>query len=65
MMQREMLAQRKASELVANAQADQSELNLEYTRIYAPEDGIIGDKQVQGRNPGRAGAGAVCTHPDE
>ncbi len=45
--QREMLAQRKASELVAKAQADQSELNLEYTRIYAPEDGIIGDKQVQ------------------
>ena len=45
--QREMLMQRKASELVAKAQADQSELNLEYTRIYAPEDGIIGDKQVQ------------------
>ena len=46
-MQREMLAQRKASELAAKAQADQSELNLQYTRIYAPEDGIIGDKQVQ------------------
>ena len=46
-MQREMLAQRKASELVAKAQADQAELNLEYTRIYAPEDGVIGDKQVQ------------------
>ena len=46
-MQRETLAQRKASELAAKAQADQSELNLEYTRIYAPEDGIIGDKQVQ------------------
>ena len=46
-MQREMLAQRKASEFAAKAQADQSELNLEYTRIYAPEDGIIGDKQVQ------------------
>ena len=45
--QREMLMQRKASELVAKAQADQSELNLEYTRIYAPEDGVIGDKQVQ------------------
>ncbi|ADW71286.1 HlyD family secretion protein [Granulicella tundricola] len=46
-MQREMLAQRKASELAAKAQSDQSQLNLEYTRIYAPEDGIIGDKQVQ------------------
>ncbi len=46
-MQKEMLAQRKASELVAKAQADQAELNLEYTRLYAPEDGIIGDKQVQ------------------
>ena len=46
-MQRETLAQRKASELAAKAQADQSELNFEYTRIYAPEDGIIGDKQVQ------------------
>lgn len=46
-MQREMLAQRKASELVAKAQADQAELNLEYTRLYAPEDGVIGDKQVQ------------------
>ncbi len=45
--QREMLAQRKAAGLVAKAQADQSQLNLEYTRIYAPEDGIIGDKQVQ------------------
>ena len=29
------------------AQADQAELNLEYTRIYAPEDGIIGDKSVE------------------
>ena len=46
-MQKEMLAQRKAGELVAKAQADQAELNLEYTRLYAPEDGIIGDKQVQ------------------
>jgi membrane fusion protein (multidrug efflux system) len=46
-MQRSQLAQRKASELAAKAQADQSELNLEYTRIYAPEDGIIGDKQVE------------------
>ena len=45
--QRETLAQRQASVLVAKAQADQAELNLEYTRIYAPEDGIIGDKQVQ------------------
>ncbi len=46
-MQHETLIQRKASELAAKAQADQAELNLQYTRIYAPEDGIIGDKQVQ------------------
>ena len=46
-MQRETLAQRKANALAAKAQADQAELNLQYTRIYAPEDGIIGDKQVQ------------------
>ena len=46
-MQREMLVQRKANELAAKAQADQAELNLEYTRIYAPEAGIVGDKQVQ------------------
>ncbi len=45
--QQATLAQRQANELAAKAQADQSELNLEYTRIYAPEDGIIGDKQVQ------------------
>ena len=45
--QKAQLAQRKASELAAKAQADQSELNLEYTRIYAPEDGVIGDKQVE------------------
>lgn len=46
-MQHETLLQRKASELASKAQADQAELNLQYTRIYAPEDGIIGDKQVQ------------------
>jgi membrane fusion protein (multidrug efflux system) len=46
-MQKEQLAQRRASELAAKAQMDQSELNLEYTKIYAPEDGVIGDKQVQ------------------
>ena len=46
-MQHEQLNQRQAAELVAKAQADQSQLNLEYTRLYAPEDGVIGDKQVQ------------------
>lgn len=46
-VQRATLAQRQASALAAKAQADQAELNLQYTRIYAPEDGIIGDKQVQ------------------
>ena len=46
-IQRATLLQRQANEQAMKAQADQSELNLEYTRIYAPEDGIIGDKQVQ------------------
>lgn len=46
-IQRATLAQRQAQAQAAQAQADQAELNLEYTRIYAPEDGIIGDKQVQ------------------
>lgn len=46
-IQRETLQQRLANEKAAKAQADQSELNLEYTRIYAPEDGVIGDKEVQ------------------
>lgn len=46
-VQRATLAQRQAAALAAKAQADQAELNLQYTRIYAPEDGIIGDKQVQ------------------
>ena len=45
--QRATLAERKASAQSAQAQADRAELNLEYTRIYAPEDGIIGDKNVQ------------------
>jgi membrane fusion protein, multidrug efflux system len=46
-IQRATLAQRHANELAAKAQADQSELNLEYTRLYAPEDGVIGNKQAQ------------------
>jgi membrane fusion protein, multidrug efflux system len=46
-IQRETLAQRQANALTAKAQADQAELNLQYTKIYAPEDGIVGDKQVQ------------------
>jgi membrane fusion protein (multidrug efflux system) len=46
-MQRQTLAQRQAEAASNKAQADQAQLNLEYTRIYAPEDGIIGNKQVQ------------------
>ena len=46
-IQRATLAQRRASEVQAKSQTDQAELNLEYTRLYAPEDGVIGDKQVQ------------------
>jgi membrane fusion protein (multidrug efflux system) len=46
-IQRETLAQRQANALSAKAQSDQAELNLQYTKICAPEDGIVGDKQVQ------------------
>ncbi len=46
-MQKEQLAVRVASAQGALAQANRAELNFEYTRIFAPEDGVIGDKQVQ------------------
>lgn len=46
-VQKEQLAGRIASAQQALAQANSAELNLEYTRIYAPEDGVVGDKQVQ------------------
>jgi membrane fusion protein (multidrug efflux system) len=31
----------------AKAHADQAALNLRYTKIVAPEDGIVGDKTVE------------------
>jgi membrane fusion protein (multidrug efflux system) len=46
-VQRETLAMRDANLLAAQAQAHQAELNLRYTNIYAPADGIVGDKSVQ------------------
>jgi membrane fusion protein (multidrug efflux system) len=46
-VQRETLATRQASVAAAQAQANQAALNLEYTKIHAPVDGVIGDKQVQ------------------
>lgn len=46
-IQNEVLAVRKADELTAKARADQADLNFGYTQIYAPADGIIGDKQVE------------------
>jgi membrane fusion protein (multidrug efflux system) len=46
-VQRETLGMRQASVAAAQAQANQAALNLEYTKIYAPVDGVIGDKQVQ------------------
>lgn len=38
---------RKAELLTAKARADQAVLNLQYTQITAPADGIIGDRAVQ------------------
>jgi membrane fusion protein (multidrug efflux system) len=46
-IQRETLAMRDANLLAAQAQVHQAELNLQYTNIYAPADGIVGDKSVQ------------------
>jgi membrane fusion protein (multidrug efflux system) len=46
-VQRETLAMRIASVQAAKAQADQAALNLQYTKIVAPEDGIVGDKTVE------------------
>jgi membrane fusion protein (multidrug efflux system) len=46
-IQRETLSMRNANLQAAQAQVDQAALNLAYTKIYAPADGIIGDKSVQ------------------
>ncbi|HEX4210460.1 MAG TPA: HlyD family secretion protein, partial [Candidatus Binataceae bacterium] len=41
------IAAREAEVEVAQAALDQAQLNLSYTRIYAPADGIIGKRDVQ------------------
>jgi membrane fusion protein (multidrug efflux system) len=46
-IEHETLAMRLASVQAAKAQVDQAALNLRYTKIVAPEDGIIGDKSVE------------------
>jgi membrane fusion protein (multidrug efflux system) len=46
-IQHETLDMRIASVQAAKAQADQAALNLQYTKIVAPEDGIVGDKTVE------------------
>jgi membrane fusion protein (multidrug efflux system) len=46
-IQQETVSMRKANEQAAQAQAGQARLNLEYTRICAPADGIVGDKSVE------------------
>ena len=46
-VQKQTLAMRKANADAAAAQLNQAGLNLQYTHIYAPADGIIGDKSVQ------------------
>ncbi len=46
-VQRETLSMRNANLQAAQAQVDQAALNLAYTKIYAPADGIIGDKSAQ------------------
>jgi membrane fusion protein, multidrug efflux system len=46
-VQRETLSMRNANLQAAQAQVDQATLNLAYTKIYAPADGIVGDKSAQ------------------
>ena len=46
-IQKATVAASIASAQQQQAQAAQAELNFEYTRIYAPEDGIIGNKTVE------------------
>lgn len=41
------IKQAKASVTEANAQLEQAQLNLDYTKIYAPADGIIGKRSVR------------------
>jgi membrane fusion protein, multidrug efflux system len=46
-IQRASVVNRQASAQAAKAQLDQATLNLSYTKILAPVDGIIGDKSVE------------------
>lgn len=46
-VQRQTLLMRQANAQAAQAQVDQALLNLQYTKICAPEDGIVGDKSVE------------------
>lgn len=46
-VQNHTLDMRVAELKTAQARGDDAQLNLEYTRIYAPADGIIGDRSVQ------------------
>src|SRR5260370_36477830 len=42
-----MIGQATAAVLAAQASLDQAKLNLSYTHIVAPADGVVGDKTVQ------------------
>jgi membrane fusion protein (multidrug efflux system) len=46
-VQQQALAVRMANLKVAQAQVDQAALNLQYTKILAPEDGVVGEKSVE------------------
>lgn len=46
-VQQQTLAMRNANAQAAQANVDKALLDLHYTKIYAPADGIIGDKSVQ------------------
>ncbi len=46
-VRRAQLAGREAALLAAKAQAGQAQLNLSYTKIFAPVAGIIGEKTVE------------------
>jgi membrane fusion protein (multidrug efflux system) len=46
-VQHAQLKTREANVIAAQAQVDQALLNLQYCKVLAPADGIVGDKSVQ------------------
>ncbi|GEM77101.1 HlyD family secretion protein [Vibrio sagamiensis] len=58
------IEQAKASVTEAQAQQNQAQLNLEYTKVYAPIDGVIGKRSVREGLLIQAGAPLMSLVPD-